>query len=129
MGLQTFDESFPVFANVTFTSVDTTVAKALFLASAPPARIDSIIATTDDTVAVVCDVFVRVGGVNYLLGSVTVPAGTGKAGTKGIDILQGALPATVLAIVVAGSNPIWIGLEATMTAAKTLWLSSVGGVV
>jgi hypothetical protein len=126
-GLASFQEVTPLVSSITFTSADTTVAKAIVAAPGTPYRIDAIEVTSDDTAAVNLDIFLRVGATNFLLGSVTVPPGSGHAGVKAAEYFELSTLANVDGISLPGATSIQAACEATMTAAKTVVVTVIGG--
>ena len=126
-GVSTFQEAQPIASGTTFAAADTTVAKTVTGSPVGYYRIDQIVVCSNDTVAQVIDIFYRSGSTNYLLGSVSIPAGTGTAGTKGIDALAAVLPTTMTGIVVHSGDQIFAGMEATISAAKTVTVTAFGG--
>lgn len=117
----------PAVNPVLFTSADTTVAKVIVAAPSQPWRLIALNITSTDTAAQVIDVFLRVGSTNTLIGSVTVPAGTGVAGVAPVEFFKAIMPDTEQGLDLAGNNGIQAGLEATMTAAKTITVTAVFG--
>jgi len=126
-GLGVTFETQPQWLGVTFTSADTTVAKNIFTAPGGPWRVNAINITSDDTATINLDIFVRSGATNYLLGSVTVPAGSGKAGVAPVEFFAAIMPTSEAGIDLTGAQGLQAACEATMTAAKTCTVQVYGG--
>lgn len=127
----------PVGANnqsVTFTSADTTATKLAFTAASNDSNVKAIIACTDDTAAVNLKVFLTRGGVDYLLGTIRIATLSGTDGAApGVDILNASgmsgLPLDSVGkryIPMKTGDTLRLSCLATMTAAKTLWVSVLG---
>lgn len=68
---------------------DTTVKKTLCTAAATGTKIESISCTSDDTSAVVFQLGVTIAAVDYILGEVNIPIGSGTNGTaESVDVLN-----------------------------------------
>ncbi len=127
-GLSSFQETTPICQATSFTSADTTVAKTIVVNQSSPARIDELVICSDDTAAIVVDVFLRTTATNTLLGSVTVPAGSGHAGVKPVLFFESLAFTNFNGINMTGVQSLQASAEATMTAAKTMVITAVGGV-
>jgi hypothetical protein len=120
--------------SVTFTSADTTTLKTLFTAGADDSDLKAILACTDDTAAINLKVYVNRGGTDYLIGTVNVPLASGSNGSApGVDILNSAafagLPMDSVGkryIPLKTGDVVKVACLATMTAAKTLYVSAFG---
>ncbi len=126
-GMQSFTETQPIAQATTFTSADTTVAKSIEVNQGVPNRVDEIVITSDDTAAIVVDVFLRTSATNTLLGSVTVPAGSGHAGVKPVLFFESLAFTNFNGINLTGAQSLQAACEATMTAAKTMVITVLGG--
>lgn len=129
MGLSTFEERVPFYQATAFTSADTTVAKQAAKLTTSPVRIDSILATNTDTIPHVIRLTLVVSSVNYLIGSVSVPAGAGTLGTPSVDALAGSLPVTQAGIVLDPLNSINAAMEVAVAATFAVTLVALGGSV
>lgn len=119
---QTFTTQ-PNTFETTFTSADTTVAKNIIAGPGGYWRLNAINITSDDTAAQVLDVFIRTGSTNTLLGSVSIPAGSGKNGVVPVNFMSALPTAMQDGLDFAGATGLQAALEATMTAAKTISIS------
>lgn len=119
---------------VTFVNADGTTPKTLFTAGASGSVLTGISGTTDDTSDNDVQVFIRIGAVNFLVGTVRLVT---LAGTDGAVVARNLLNVTDLPWLKldAAGNPIWllpagaivrVGPLAAVTAAKTLTLSANG---
>lgn len=125
--LGAFTQTQPLCAPVTFTSADTTTQKTVSGPVGGPWRVTGILVTSDDTAAQVLDVFIRITTTSYLIGSISIPAGTGKAGAATKDFISEQIPAAITGIDITSSEQIWAAMEATITAAKTVTVTLLGG--
>lgn len=126
--------------SIALTSADTTTPKLAFTAGANDSDVKAIIAASNDTAAVNLQLFIVRGAVNYLLGTIGIPAGAGNDGVgASIDMLArdtGFIPAPILGlpldnvgkpyIPLKSGDTLKIGCVATMTAAKTCYVSFFG---
>jgi hypothetical protein len=120
--------------SVTFTNADTNATKLAFTASANDSNIKAILACTDDTAAINLRVYITRGGVDYLLGTIRIPTLSGTDGAApGIDLLlasgMAGLPLDAVGkryIPMKTGDTLRLACLATMTAAKTLWVSVLG---
>ena len=126
-GLGQFSPTQPFTSPITFTSADTTVAKTLSGAINGPWRLFAILISSDDTAVVVVDIFLRIVATNYLLGSISVPAGTGHNGVAAVDWVTFNLPAAINGLDFSGVQQLYAGVETTMTAGKTCVVSMFAG--
>lgn len=85
----------PVFPGVVKTaaadidSTDSTTAVTLISAGSSGAKVESISATSTDTVSITVQIVASVASVDYTLGEVAIPAGAGTNGsTKAVDVLN-----------------------------------------
>ena len=127
-GLSAFSETQPIAQGTSFTSADTTVAKNILTAQSTFARVDEIVISSDDTAAVIIDVYLRTSATNTLLGSVTVPPGAGHAGAPPVAFFGALNIANLNGIALTQVQSLQAACEATMTAAKTCVVTVVGGI-
>jgi hypothetical protein len=127
----------PVGANnqsITLTSADTTTLKTCFTAATEDSDVKSIIATTDDSAIINLRLYVTRSSVDYLLGTVRLAALSGSDGAvNGVDLLNGiampGLPADNIGkryIPLKSGDTLKVACVASMTAAKTCWVSVFG---
>jgi hypothetical protein len=120
--------------SITLTSADTSVAKFCFTAGADDSNVKAILATTNDTATINLAIYLTRGAVDYLIGTVNVPVASGTNGSAGtVDLLSAsAFPGLPLDnvgkryIPMKTGDTLKIGAIATMTAAKTCWVSVLG---
>jgi len=129
VGLSTFDEVQPIVNGVTILNADGTAPKSITTAQTSRIRVDSILVSNTDTIAHVVRLYALISAVAYLIGSVSVPAGQGTAGTPAIDLLASALPITQVGIALAASVTLQASVEVVMTGATVLTINVVGGYV
>lgn len=74
---------------VAFANADGTSFKSLFAAGANGSRLDSLIASSTDTVPNILQLAVQKSGVNYVIGEVAIPAHAGTNGSvKSVAVLN-----------------------------------------
>jgi hypothetical protein len=127
LGLSAFQETQPVCQATLFTSADTTVGKSILATQNGPQRIDDIVLCSTDTAAIQFDLFLRIGSTSTLLGSVTVPAGSGTGGVAPVLFFEHLAFTNYQGVNLAGNMTLFGSCEATMTAAKTLTVTALGG--
>jgi hypothetical protein len=105
-----------------------------FTAGADDSNVKAILATTNDTTTINLAIYLTRGAVDYLIGTVNVPVASGTNGSAGtVDLLSAsAFPGLPLDnvgkryIPMKTGDTLKIGAIATMTAAKTCWVSVLG---
>lgn len=114
----------------TFASGDTTAKKTIATGSssgnAAGSRIDSIMVSTDDTTAVNLAFYVTVSAVDYYIGVVNVPIGSGYTTVARVDAMSTLAP-IVGALFLPSGVTLKCNCVATMTAAKTTTVVAMGG--
>jgi hypothetical protein len=74
---------------VAFANADATAFKTLMTAGSSGSRLDSLIASSTDTVANVMQLAVTKSAVDYVIGEVAIPANAGTNGTvKSVAVLN-----------------------------------------
>lgn len=116
-----------------FVNADGTTPKAIVTAGADGARVFSVSVATDDTAAIDYSLYIQRNGAgdNNLLGTKSVPAGSGNANaTPAIDLLD---PAFIKgldsdgSIILGSTDVLLVAPRTAVTAAKTTYvLSSFG---
>lgn len=122
-------ENAPNHTEVTFVNADGTTAKTIFTAGADGSVITGINVTSDDTSAVVLNVYLNDGATDYLLGAINVPTLSGTDGSA--PAVEGCDPAFIPFF--AGGQArlktgysIKAGPQAAVTAAKTVTIVGTG---
>lgn len=126
-GLSQFNETQPIINSTTFVNADGTTAKSILIAQSAPWRLDSINVTSDDTAALVIRIFQRAGSTNFLLGSISLPAGAGTAGALPKEFFKDGMPDTEQGLAIMGSTSLQASMESAVTAAKTVTVTVFGG--
>ena len=115
MGLTQFDERTPIQQVAQIVAADTTTLKSLnpqlFLGGV---RLDNILLTNTDGIDHVVDFWITVSAVNYLLGSIHVPAGTGKGGVAAIDAIPLLIPAGQVGYLGTNNSQLYFSVEVTV---------------
>lgn len=106
----------------------TTTLSVLAGQSKTATRVNAITVVNTDSIAHVVRVYFAVGGVFYLLGSMSVAAGQGTGGTAPDDILAFILGNTN-GLVLAGAEGIGISQEVAITGANTVTIVIWGATV
>lgn len=127
MGLQNFDES-NAFAQVRYIIAGTGTSIVDFTNSnGVPFRIDALVATNNDSIAHVVNVYYFDGATPGLLGSVSVPSGAGTLGTPGVDLLPAVLPASVVGLVCGPVSKIQGNVAVAVTGGNSVQVTALGG--
>ena len=128
----------PIFFNSVFSKTidivpaDTTAEETVYAAGVDGGAVTQMVASTDDTSAVVVVISIDDGTLSVPIGEVTVPAG---AGTDGSTASKNLLDATALpglfqadgSILLGASAELHVNAKVTVTAAKTLYIAAAGG--
>lgn len=117
-----------------FASGDTTTLKTVFTAGSNDSDLLGLLATSNDTSAINLQIWLRTTATDYLIGTVNIPVAAGSNGTaNAIDLLNTAalpgLPVNAVGkryIPLKNGDSIKVGCLVTMTAAKTLYVVSIG---
>ena len=123
--------SVPNVSAVTFVNADGTTAKTLWTPGSNGGRLGSISAVSDDTAAVSAQLYVRLSGTNYKIGTVSVPIGAG-ATTSVISLNLMVLSVLPFldsdgALRLPSGSSVMIAPIAAVTAAKTATFVAFGG--
>lgn len=126
-------------SGVTLTSADTIIPVTLFTAGSNDSNCNSIIVVTDDTSDVGVQLYLRHGGVDYLLGTVNVATGSGTNGNPSVDLLEQDLAVNSTRITglpvdnvgkpfipLENGDTLKVGCLATMTVLKTTTVVAFG---
>lgn len=126
MGLTVYDERQPFSGQAIILPASGTGLVQAYPAATLQERIDAIYVTTDAVGAQVIRLYLS-NAQDTLLGSVSIPASQGIAGTPAIDLLS-ALPATARdGLVLWGGDVVKVAMEASVPAGKSVWVTVVGG--
>lgn len=108
-----------------FINADGTAAQDVVIAGPDGALVYTLCATTDDTAAIDYSLYVQRdgGGTNFLLGTVSVPAGAGNtSGVAAVDLLD---PSRIKGLdadghlILGGTDRLRVAPRSAVTAAKT----------
>lgn len=98
-----------------FTNADTTTAKAIFTPGTNGSVVNSVLVYSNDTAAVNLQLGIYDGSSNFLIGTVTIAAGSGNTGTvPTIDLLRS----------VQWGSQLYTGFNYDANGNKTLFLPS-----
>jgi hypothetical protein len=121
-----------VNAAVTIANADGTSTKTLRTGSTNGDKIESISITSDDTAAKVLNVYMNVGGTDYRVGTINVPAGAGTdaAATPAVSMLESSSMMPWVRrdsngrgyLYLASGNILKVAAQATLTAGKTIYV-------
>lgn len=114
-------------------NADSTTPQTLVTAGANGARVVAVTATTDDTAAIDYSLYLQRGGAgtNFLLGTVSVPAGAGNTSSvAAVDLLD---PAKIKGLdldgtlILGGTDVLKVAARTAVTAAKTTYVVAAYG--
>lgn len=124
-------------AAVTLVNGDGTAFKSFLAGSASGLRLKSLIVTSDDTSSRTLQFCKTIGGTDYILGEVTIPAGAGTDGvTQPVDVFDQAQTPGLRGLQfdglqrfldVANGTTIKVKAKVAVTAAKTVYLTGEYG--
>lgn len=124
---QQFDYLAPLVQSKHIANADGTGNIYLPQVSGRALRYDVILVTSDDSAARVMQLHVISGGVDSIVGSVSIPAGSGYAGAANVDLVSALLPAGVPYILLDSGAQLALSMEAAVTAGKTVGVAALGG--
>jgi len=127
MGLTTFDETAAEVWSWLLVPASGTGFIALVPTDVFDRRVDSILVSNRDGIAHVINLSLIVGSSRTQLGSVSVPAGAGYAGTPSVDILPTSLPATQVGLVVPGNYALNFNVSVAVVATFDMSVTAFGG--
>jgi len=130
MSLEQIDERTPVFGHYSFNS--SYVAHTEVDVVPDPAnvwRLDSLIGTNFDSVDHTMSVIVHQGTDSYYLATVTIPAGSGKGATPPVDVLGQVMGTAEHYLNLASGYSLRADLSDVPTAAGTVEISAMGGLL
>ena len=122
-------------AVVTIAPADTTTLKTVYTGATNGTRIESMIATSTDTGAQNIQVWATISAVNYLLGTVAIPANSGNTNALvTVDLLRAAnFPGLAFDsngnkyVYLASGTVLSVSTLATVTTAKQIQVFAQGG--
>jgi hypothetical protein len=115
---------------VQIANADGTTVKTLSTPGSNGRNITAIVATSNDTAAVVLNLSILKGGITYPLCQVTVPIGAGTSAAKPYNILNITdMPflAADGSLTLASGAVLQVAANAAVTAAKTVQIIAIGG--
>lgn len=113
-------------AGVQFTSADTTTKKSIQTGGTNATRIDTIMCSTNDTVAVNLAFYINDTVTDFYIGNVNLPIGAGYTTIARVDAMTTLSP-TLGYLVLPSGYILKVNCVATMTAAKTTDVIASGG--
>jgi hypothetical protein len=126
MGLQSFDEVTPVFANATWTPGLGTGVNNFTSSQNNVWRIDTFIATSTDTIDHLCQVWLN----SVLIDTINIPAGAGNGTVPPVNMMAKLLTDVGLDhIVLPITKTIQVGLTVGLQAGKVIYFFASGGIV
>ncbi len=111
-----------------FVNADGTAKKTIFTAGASGGRVEAILIASNDTAANTALLYVSNGGVDYLLGSVSIPAPTAPAITQ-VNALAGCAWTSPMdgGFVLKNGDTLKVSLNAAVTSLKETSVTVIGG--
>lgn len=127
MSVTTFDERSVLAHNRRLLPADGTGVVAFVPANSSDRRMDAMLIANRDTIAHVVTLLKVNGAVTICLGSATIPAGQGYAGTPSLDLLALVFPATMVGINLVAGDTLAVQLAVALQATFDLDVSAYGG--
>lgn len=116
----------PKTSTVTLVNADGTTKKTLITAGANGSKIDAVKILSDDTATVTLSFYLNKGGTDYLVGTVSVTAGTGiTAGTSPAEALEYVNDGYALAL--EAGIVLKVAASASVTSGKTVTVVAHAG--
>jgi len=125
--LGAFNQTSAFIASRIMLPADTTTTVDLVATRQVDYRVNSIVVINGDVTARAVLVVVTSGGVTTVLGSATIPAGQGLAGTPGLDLLALVLPATQVGLDMPAGSKVQAAMGSTIGAGNAVHLTAVCG--
>jgi hypothetical protein len=117
----------PFSAGTIFNNADGTTAKQIYVQLGGPSRVFAILLSNTDATARTIDVFVRIGATNFLIGSVTIPAGTGVAGVPPKEFFEALNLTNLAGFDMTSAATLQASMESAITAPNTVTVVVVAG--
>lgn len=127
MSVAMYEERTPLLSLVKFQVADGTALKTIATGSMAGIRFDDILMTNDGAADHVVELVLGSPAVDYLLGSINVPAGTGKAGTPPLSAAATLAPANQAGWPLVYSQTFKARVVVAMGAAENLDILAFGG--
>lgn len=128
MGLQTFDESYPVVQCTSIAAASGTAEVTVQPTTISPWRVDKMLVSSTAAVDHTLTVKYNNGTNTFPVIAVNIPAGAGGLGIAPVDVIA-ALPATMGGIVGLPSQYLRVQLAVTLSGAETMSVFLQGGTV
>jgi len=122
-----FDERTVLSQSVLMLPADGTATKVVAAVNSSDRRIDNLLCANRDGIAHVVNVSIVAGGVTVQIGSVSIPAGQGYAGTPSLDILAAILPATQVGLNLVPGATLNVQLPVAIVATFDMSFYAQGG--
>lgn len=127
MGRSIFDENQTITFKAKIVAADTTTLKTLVSSSGVQGRIDNLLVSSSDAIDHKVVFWVTNAGINYSLGSIDVPAGTGHGGLAAIDAVPLLIPAGQLGFLIDSTTVYSYSVEVTVTSTFEVDCVGYGG--
>ncbi len=127
MSVSGFDERVPLAIGVQFLAADGTTWKTITTGALTGSRIDDILASNSGAGAHVVELRLQVGGINYVCGSVSIPAGSGFGGVAAVPLSTAPVPANQGGWTLGYNVLLQAHVTVAMGAAEELDLAAFGG--
>jgi hypothetical protein len=127
MSISTLDERNVLNLQRLVLPADGTGSLALVPVNSNDRRIDSILVANRDTIPHVVTLAKTNTAVTTVLGSLSVPAGQGYAGTPSLDLLASILPASQVGLTLMSADTLNVQLAVAVAATFDLSVSAFGG--
>lgn len=129
MGVQLFNEAFPVLYGLQLANGDGTTVTLLTQSLLQFQRIDHILASNNDTIPHVLNITAFVNANEQRVASASVPAGAGYGGIPPVDVIATGAPASLDGIPLAANVHLSAQLEIAMVGGSLMNLLATGGLL
>ena len=127
MSLQAFDERIVLLYSRLFLPADGTALVTVAAANSGDRRLDACMVANRDTIPHVVNLQMTNGAILTQLGSLSVPAGQGYAGTPALDLFASVLPVGQVGLVLSPATTLQVSMSVAIVATFDVSVTMVGG--
>ena len=129
MGLSIFDETYPYNLAAEILPANTTTLVPIIGGQQAAVRIDAILLASNAAAAHVVELLLTGGTVDGLVGSISIPAGSGYAAAPVVDLVPTIVPLSIGGLLLPANYGFGLRLAVTLGAGETITVTVIGGFV
>lgn len=129
MSIAALDERTPLVIGVQFLAADGVGWKTIYTGPVSGARVDDILLSSNGAVAHVVEFRITLGGVNYIIGSISIPSGAGFAGAAAVSAAALPIPPLQSGWLLGYQTTLACHVAVVMGAAEELNVVAFGGIL